>query len=877
VVCALLAGVTVATSPPAHAATGTSFWLTFPTNFDNGVASPLVLTLSIASSGAAASGTVAIPGLGSSQAFTVPAGGVTTVTVPNGAVVGAPVNQDVVVQDLGIQVTADAPVSVTGLSHIVESTDAYLGLPVSVLGTDYRAVSYTTILDDFSELAIVSTVDGTQVTVTPTANLADGTAAGTPLVQTVNAGEVLFVPSVDGGDLTGSQITATQPVAVFSGTRCTIVPSNSFACNHLLEQLPPTTSWGSQFVTVPLATRTGGDRFRMIASTAATVVSVNGTAVATLDAGEFLEQVIGASALITSSSPIMLVQYSQGSSVDGVAADPSMAIVPPTSAFQAAYTFLAQSGFNSFVNVVVPTATIGSLTLDGAAVSVGSFTSIPGTTYSGAQLALTPGPHRLAGSSPFGAIVYGFATADSYLHAAGANLPQAPPPPTTTLTLAPPTQSRTVGQQACVDATLLEGTNPVPGSQIGFSVSGANTATGTATTGSNGVAQFCYTGSNAGDDTVTASSGLLVATSTVTWTAVGPNPPPTVNAGADATTTEGSSVPLAGTASDSDPLTTAWTAAPGAGVDAGASCSFGNASAPSTTVTCNDDGVWTITLTASDGVNPPVSDSLTLTVGNAPPAVTIGAPADMSVVDRGATVALSAAVADPGTHDVLTCTIDWGDGSPPATSPANGSCTGQHAYGTAGTFTITVTVRDDDLGQAAASVRVVVQDAPSTSSKVAGAGIIGTEHGKAGFAFFARADGAGHLSGKLTLVSRRGFFVGTTVTSLSVNTPDATWTGTGFWNGKGGYTFTASITDGETKAHPRGVDTASFIVRDRHGVVVFQGSGPVKLGDVTIEAPAPPRHERDGEEDEPRHRAERDRHHRAQAEARQGEHRRHRD
>jgi hypothetical protein len=583
----------------------------------------------------------------------------------------------------------------------------------------------------------------------------------------------------------------------------------------------------------------------MIANTTGTVVSVNGSAVATLDAGEFFEQVMSAAALITSSSPILLVQYSQGASIDLGAADPSMAIVPPTSGFEASYTFLAQTGFTDFVNVVVPTATIGSFTLDGAAVSAGSFSAIPGTTYSGAQLAVTAGPHRLAGSSPFGAIVYGFATADSYLHAAGASLPQAPPPPTTTLTLAPPTQSRTVGQQACVDATLLQGTTPVSGAQIGFSVSGANTAAGTATTASTGVAQFCYTGSNAGQDTVTASSGQLTATSAVTWTAVGPNPPPTVNAGADATTTEGGSAQLAGSASDSDPLTTTWTAAPGAGVDAGASCSFGDASAPSTTVTCDDDGVWTITLTASDGVNPPVSDALTLTVSNVPPTVVIDAPADMSIVDLGATVGLSAAVADPGTHDVLTCSIDWGDGSPPATSTANGSCTGQHGYAAAGTFSITVTVTDDDLGQASASVRVVAQDVPDTSPKVkiTGAGVVKTAHGKAGFELFARSDGAGRLSGKLELTTRRGVFVGKTVTSLSVNGRTATWTGTGSWKGKGGYTFTASITDGPTKRrHSWGVDTAAFVVKDRNGVVVLEASGPVKSGEVTIKASEPRRH-----------------------------------
>ena len=63
---------------------------------------------------------------------------------------------------------------------------------------------------------------------------------------------------------------------------------------------------------------------------------------------------------------------------------------------------------------------------------------------------------------------------------------------------------------------------------------------------------------------------------------------------------------LAGASSDTDGDTprTAWSVVPGADVDSGASCTF---SAP--TITCTDDGTYTATPTASDGVSPDVFDS----------------------------------------------------------------------------------------------------------------------------------------------------------------------------------------------------------------------------------------------------------------------------
>lgn len=97
------------------------------------------------------------------------------------------------------------------------------------------------------------------------------------------------------------------------------------------------------------------------------------------------------------------------------------------------------------------------------------------------------------------------------------------------LTLAPPTQTQAVGSSATVTATLDVNGTPTSGKTILFSVSGANSASGSGTTNSAGQASFSYSGTHGGDDSVTAcydannngicDPGEATATATVTWTA----------------------------------------------------------------------------------------------------------------------------------------------------------------------------------------------------------------------------------------------------------------------------------------------------------------------------------------------------------------------
>jgi len=74
-----------------------------------------------------------------------------------------------------------------------------------------------------------------------------------------------------------------------------------------------------------------------------------------------------------------------------------------------------------------------------------------------------------------------------------------------TLTLSPKTDTNTVGTPHTVTATVRDaGGNPVAGITVRFSVSGANTASGSDVTDANGEATFTYTGTTAGTDAISA-------------------------------------------------------------------------------------------------------------------------------------------------------------------------------------------------------------------------------------------------------------------------------------------------------------------------------------------------------------------------------------
>src|SRR5262249_27144534 len=143
-------------------------------------------------------------------------------------------------------------------------------------------------------------------------------------------------------DLTGTRVSADKPIAVFGAHQAPTIPAEAVCCaDHIVEQLPPTSAWGKRFATIPPATRTKADCFRIIAANDNSEVYLNGSLTATLNHGQWIERIVQNPAEIIATGPIMVAQLSTSVFYDYPTtgdADPFMMIIPPYSQFLNHYT-----------------------------------------------------------------------------------------------------------------------------------------------------------------------------------------------------------------------------------------------------------------------------------------------------------------------------------------------------------------------------------------------------------------------------------------------------------------------------------------------------------------------------------------------------------
>ncbi|MCB0204052.1 MAG: Ig-like domain-containing protein, partial [Anaerolineae bacterium] len=528
---------------PAADNRGTDFWLGFPGNHDLSSSLSLFIT-----GDQNTSGSVVIPGLNFSYQFQLQAGQLIRVNLPR----NAQTNASDRVEYLGVHVTTQQEVTVYALNQLQYSTDAYLALPKDILGREYISLSYpVTTWGGFflggSRFMVVASENNTRLTITPSVTVGPR-PAGSPYSITLNQGQTyqLSVATVVGADLSGSIISADKPIAVFGAHECTSVPNTYPACDHIVEQLFPTTAWGRNFVSMPLATRTRGDTFRMLASENNTSVYVNGTRVAVLNRGNLHERIISGPANITADHPILVAQYSNSSDYDNVTSDPFMMLLPPYEQFLTSYRVATPSSgiSRNFINVVAPAAAVGSIRINGTVIPSSSFVTIGSTGYKGASVSIALGTHTLTGSMPFGVTVYGFDNYDSYGYPGGLSL--SPVATVTSITLNPTNATATIGTDHCMTARVRDqNNNPVAGVRVDFAVTGVHNVTGNAYTNSAGEAGFCYHGTVVGHDTIRATIGTLSTTASVTWIQPTPTNTPTPTPTATATPLPTATPPLA--------------------------------------------------------------------------------------------------------------------------------------------------------------------------------------------------------------------------------------------------------------------------------------------------------------------------------------------
>ncbi len=369
------------------------------------------------------SGMISSPLQGWSQTFTVTPGISTLVVVPYN--IGENLNSDVI-ETKALHVTTTECVSVFAHYYQQFTSDAAVIFPTNSVGDNYVVTSWynASMNNGNPEFLIVATEDNTNINITPS-TVAGTHPAGTTYSITIDSGQVYQLQSTI-GDLTGTMVRGTngKNFALFGGHVCANVINCGY-CDHLFDQLYPTPSWGTEYVTVPYLTR-DYDVFRVLASQNGTQFRINGGAPLNLNAGQFNQFTLNAVSYITSNLPVSVMQYSTGTDCDANAdafGDPFMIALSPINQSINNVTFNAfanaSATFTYYANIVAKTADLSSVTLDGVGIG-GSFAPVPqNPTYSYEQRIITQGDHTVSANQGIITYVYGYGEYESYGYSAG--------------------------------------------------------------------------------------------------------------------------------------------------------------------------------------------------------------------------------------------------------------------------------------------------------------------------------------------------------------------------------------------------------------------------------------------------------------------------
>ena len=413
---------------------GTEFWLTFGRVTSGNMPSNLDIQIRIATNNLPASVTIYFTHLDVSETFTIPAYEVFTYDILDTNQKNAVYNTTTGITDYSIYISSSEEVSVYTCIGAGSMRDATNVLPVTALGTEYYQISYTpySCLDAY---AVIATEDNTSVSYN----------GETPIM--LDAGEVYYRASTT--DMTGSFITANNPVAFFAVNQLTAIPSSfSSVWSSLMQQLAPVKTWDNTFF-VPV-TIVGQEFVRIVASQNNTeITTLSGgtvqfgvpgaqTDITNLQAGEWVElEISNTGCYIEADKPIGVCSYMRTFPPPTVLRSlPAQAWVPGIkqtvfNALIASFNVWYFSSMDHRALILTPTATKGS-----TMVSIGGAAPVP--LYGGEWIENTtadisfysmPMTHETESyifSNPKGMIIFGYGVSlgayNSYYYLAGSSM-----------------------------------------------------------------------------------------------------------------------------------------------------------------------------------------------------------------------------------------------------------------------------------------------------------------------------------------------------------------------------------------------------------------------------------------------------------------------
>ncbi|GIV55589.1 MAG: hypothetical protein KatS3mg040_0357 [Candidatus Kapaibacterium sp.] len=384
----------------------------------------------------------------------------------------------------GLHIKANAPIVVYGVTRFQYTTDSFLAYPVHTLGKEYIVSSMADMTWMYpgyvlpSEFTVTAPYDNTRVTIKVGGNAQTVTASGLRPGQsrtwTLNRGDVLVVSTdkdAKEGDLSGTLVTATKPVAVVSGNQCANVPTDLRWCDFISDMEIPTDLWGKMYYVPRVPSRRNAGMIKIFAKEPNTRIFRNGSYWRNIQTKGGIEGTgfiyeratpdgLAGVAAISGDKPIAVTFFNPGQEDDNVATDPFQLTIYPVEQYQREVIFCTPGARGAsltpfpqnYIILVYPLTennTIpedlewgqvvgGQITWRSVATVFGSSigdvfpVTYQGKRYAAKVLSIPVGAFRVRCSQPFAIYSYGGSNYDSYGHPTSAafnvQLPDTVPP-----------------------------------------------------------------------------------------------------------------------------------------------------------------------------------------------------------------------------------------------------------------------------------------------------------------------------------------------------------------------------------------------------------------------------------------------------------------
>jgi hypothetical protein len=318
------------------------------------------------------------------------------------------------------------------------TNDASLMLPVNTWTGEYVVAAWPFLqsLGNAGFYSVTASEDGTTVDVTPPGGGTPTQAGGGVDAQgsgqvTLDAGDVLQVFVAQGGDPTGTIVSADKPVQVMAGHECTQVPIGTNACDHLEESMFPVETLAKEYIVAPPVQVPDDSKekavvVRVVATQANTTLTFEpdqGVNTSLANAGDFVEIPPTTEKFVVSADKkIVVAEYMVGQGGGYGTSDPAMLLAVPSAQYRTDYLFFAETGWSAnYVDVIAPDG--AAVEVDGSA--VGDFTPIADSGFSIAHVLLSnagDGAHSVSADQKVGISVYGVLNFGSYWYPGGLDL-----------------------------------------------------------------------------------------------------------------------------------------------------------------------------------------------------------------------------------------------------------------------------------------------------------------------------------------------------------------------------------------------------------------------------------------------------------------------